>query len=113
MGEILLPPEDEDTHILLCWRDGARACDASCASFDERAMRNDSRYSPCLLLNIQRQQANALAKLAIEVQRRNNIKEEESKQRKIETSEVMKQFSDFKKKVDLVNNLPPPPEIKV
>ena len=111
MADILVPPKDENVKILLCWRNPTFTCDESCSAFDERAL-NDDRFRPCLLLNVQRQQANALVKLASEVQRWNNDNSKASARREEETSKVVEYFEKFRKQMEHTE-LPPPPEIKL
>ena len=105
--ELFEPEEVADEQLAVCWRDNNRACGTDCVAYDDRAM-EDERFKPCLLLNIQRQQANSLGKLSaaaskiFEIVEKVDDKATESLVKKREAEEYAQK----------IKEMPSPPEIK-
>lgn len=112
--EELYPPEEDEVEeqLLVCWKDANRACGPDCIAYDHRAEDNE-RYRPCLLLNVQRQQANALVNLANEMKRRNDFCKSKADRENEKMAGVWEQFRKFRQQQEEVDKLPDPPEIKI
>ena len=76
--EDLFSGEGEEEGVSVCWRDAARACGEDCTAFDDR-FEEDPRFLPCLLLNIQRQQAKSFSRLAQELKNLNDTMDQNSR----------------------------------
>lgn len=99
--EELFKDEDiVDEQIQVCWRDNNRACGTDCVAYDDRSI-NDARFKPCIMINVQRQQSNALANLS------NTLKS-----LLVPVSKMFEQFQKFRQK-QVAEDLPGPPEIKL
>jgi len=59
--------EEGNETALFCWKDTTRGCGPDCVAFEERCQ-EDQRFSPCILLNVRRQEAKALSAIAVELQ---------------------------------------------
>lgn len=104
-GDELFEQEPEvDEELAVCWRDNNRACGDDCVAFDDR-IEEDPRYRPCIVLNVYRQQSNALANLANAIKALAGPSSDEM-------AKVMKQFQEFQQRKQAVDDLPEPPEIK-
>lgn len=69
--------EDVSETTMMCWKETTRVCGGDCVAFDERSMR-DPRFSLCIVLNSERQQAVSLAGIKSQLQRQCDFAEKES-----------------------------------
>lgn len=100
---------------LTCWKDGARYCADDCVAYEDKC-EGDPRFSPCLLLNIQRAQAKSFANIAQELKRHNDWEHRHGEEMR-EFQETMRQRRHSKEEsmayaLKLKEMDPGPPEIR-
>lgn len=66
------PDDDVEESLVTCWRDGTRPCDVECVAYEDR-VEEDSRYNPCMLINLKRGFNASAAGIAKELKRQNDL----------------------------------------
>ncbi len=98
-----------------CWRDSSRLCGKECVAYDEKC-EGDSRWLPCILLNIQRAQAKSFANIATELKRYNDRKDtsdEEMRDVLVGVNEMRRKREEADAYAEKLKEMDqPPPEIK-